>query len=180
MPKYYRRYVDDILTIMPDITSAVNFLEILYLCHSSIKFTMETESKSILPFLSTQLLNKHSCVETKVYIKPTNTGLPLHYKSHVVEQYKNRLLCLIITCISTFIELVLLLWRMWFTEIIVFRTKISWQTCQLFFSHVLLPPKHLINLFPHQLSAIEQTPFVLSYHLKIRSQLILYASNLKI
>ena len=79
-------------TIMPDTTSAVNFLEILYLCHSSIKFTMETESKSILPFLSTQLLNKHSCAETKVYIKPTNTGLLQHYKSHVVEQYKNRLL----------------------------------------------------------------------------------------
>ena len=92
MPTCYRRYMDDILTIMPDITSAVNFLGILYLCHSSIKFTMETESKSILPFLSTQLLNKHSCAETKVYIKPTNTGLLLHYKSHVVEQYKNRLL----------------------------------------------------------------------------------------
>ena len=69
---------------------------------------------------------------------------------------------------------------MWFTEIIVIWTKISWQTCQLFFSHVLLPPKHLINLFPHQLSAIKQTPFVLSYHLKIRSQLILYTSNLEI
>ena len=51
MPTYYKRYVDDTLTIMPDITSAVNFLEILNQYHSglSFKFTMETNSNS-LPF----------------------------------------------------------------------------------------------------------------------------------
>ena len=88
MPTYYKRYVDDTLTIMPVITSAVNFLEILNQCHSSIKFTIEMESKSMLPFLGTQLLNKHTHVETKVHVKPTNTGLLLHYKSHVDDRYK--------------------------------------------------------------------------------------------
>ena len=34
---YYKRYVDDTLTIMPDKSSAVNFLEILNQCHSSIE-----------------------------------------------------------------------------------------------------------------------------------------------
>lgn len=53
--------------------------------------TMETESESMLLF-SFFFINKHTHVETKVYVKPTNTGLLLHYKSHVVEQYKNRLL----------------------------------------------------------------------------------------
>ena len=92
MPTYYKRFVDDTLTIMPNKTSADNFLDILNQCHSSIKFTMETESNSMLPFLGTQLLNKHTRVETKVYVKPTNTGLLLHYKSHVDDRYKRGLL----------------------------------------------------------------------------------------
>ena len=68
MPTYYKRFVDNTLTIMPNKTSADNFLNILNQCHSSIKFTMETESNSMLPFLGTQLLNKHTHVETKVYV----------------------------------------------------------------------------------------------------------------
>ena len=64
---------------------------------------------------------------------------------------------------------------MWSTEIIVFSTEISWQTCQLYFFTFIA-----INLFPHRLSAIEQTPFLLSYRLKIRPRLILYVSNSKI
>ena len=61
-------------------------------CHSSLKFTMETESNSKLPFLRTQLLNKRTRVETKVYVKPTNTGLLLNCKSHVDDRYKLGLL----------------------------------------------------------------------------------------
>ena len=97
MPAYYKRFVDDTLTIMPNKTSADNFLDILTQCHSSIKF-METESNSMLPFLGTQLLNKHTCVETKVYVKPTNTGLLLHYKSHVDDRYKRGLLKTMLDC----------------------------------------------------------------------------------
>ena len=74
MPSYYRRYVDDTFTIMPNKTSANNFLETLNQCHSSIKFTMEIENNSMLPFLGTRLLNKSTNVETKVYVKPTNSG----------------------------------------------------------------------------------------------------------
>ena len=77
-------WMPDTLTIMPDKASADNFLESLNHCHLSIKFTMETESNSMLPFLDTRLLNKHTHVETKVYVKPTNTGLLLHCKSHVI------------------------------------------------------------------------------------------------
>ena len=50
MPTYYKRFVDDTLTIMPNKTSADNFLYILNQCHSSINFTMETENNSMLPF----------------------------------------------------------------------------------------------------------------------------------
>ncbi|XP_078366333.1 uncharacterized protein LOC144650513 [Oculina patagonica] len=53
---------------------------------------MEVEKNSMLPFLGTQLLNRAPRVETKVYVKPTNTGLLLHHKSHVDNRYKRSLL----------------------------------------------------------------------------------------
>ena len=92
MPTYYRRYVDDTLTIMPDKLSADSFLVTLNNCHSSVKFTMEIENDGMLPFLGTQLLNKSTQIQTKIYVKPTNTGLLLHYKSHVDDRYKRGLL----------------------------------------------------------------------------------------
>ncbi|XP_074629399.1 uncharacterized protein LOC141886989 [Acropora palmata] len=88
MPTYYRRYVDNTLTIMPDKLSADNFLVTLNNCHSSVKFTMEIENDGMLLFLGTQLLNKSTQVQTKI----TKTGLVLHYKSHVDDRYKRGLL----------------------------------------------------------------------------------------
>ena len=84
--------MDDTFTIMPNKTSANNFLETLHQCHSSIKFTVEFENNRMLPLLGTRLLNKSTHVETKVYVKPTNSGLMLHYKSHVEDRYKRGLL----------------------------------------------------------------------------------------
>ncbi|XP_068696375.1 uncharacterized protein [Montipora foliosa] len=92
MPAYYRRCVDDMLTIVPNIASANKFLETLNHCHPSVKFTMEIENNGMLPFLGTQLLNKSTQIQTEVYVKPTNTGLLLHYKSHVDDRYKRCLL----------------------------------------------------------------------------------------
>ena len=74
LPPFYRRYVDDTLTIMPDRVTADHFLCTLNYCHSSVKFTMETEHDGSLPFLGVELLNRAPKIETKVYIKPTNTG----------------------------------------------------------------------------------------------------------
>ena len=179
MPTYYKRFVDDTLTIMPNKTSADNFVDILNQCHSFIKFTMETESNSMLPFLGTQLLNKHTRVETKVYVKPTNTGLLLHYKSHVDDRHKRGLL-------KTMLDRAYRLSSNWhyFSEecdrlkLVFSRLKYPDNLVNSTISG-LLPPEHLINLFLHLLSAIDWTPFVLSYHLKIRHQLILFAPNLK-
>ena len=53
---------------------------------------METDSNGVLPFPGMQLLNRASHIETKVYIKTTNTGLLLHYQSHVDMRYKRGLL----------------------------------------------------------------------------------------
>ena len=59
---------------------------------------MEIEKDGILPFLGTQLINRAPQIETKVYVKPTNTGLLVHYQSHVDNRYKRSLL---ITMIET-------------------------------------------------------------------------------
>ena len=71
LPSFYRRYVDDTLTIMPDVATATDFLDN---AHSSVKFAMEIESNRMLPFLDIQLLNRSPQVETKDYVKPRNTG----------------------------------------------------------------------------------------------------------
>ncbi|XP_068755893.1 uncharacterized protein [Montipora capricornis] len=92
LPSFYRRYVDDTLTIMPNKETASNFLDTLNQAHFSVKFTMETECNGMLPFLGIQLLNRSPQIETKVYVKPTNSGLLLHYQSHVDNRYKKGLL----------------------------------------------------------------------------------------
>ena len=85
---FYRRYVDDTLTILPNVGTASNFLDTLNKAHSSVKFTMETECNGMLPFLGIQLLNRSPQIETKVYVKPTNSSLLLYYQSHVDNRYK--------------------------------------------------------------------------------------------
>ena len=81
-----------LLTIMPDIASAEIFLGTLNHCHPSAKFTMEVERNASLPFIGVELLNLAPRIKTKVYVKPTNTGLLLHYQSHVDNRYKRSLI----------------------------------------------------------------------------------------
>ena len=58
MPPHYRRYVDDTLTVMPDIPTAVDFLNTLNQARSAVSFTMEIEKDGMLPFLGIQLLSQ--------------------------------------------------------------------------------------------------------------------------
>ena len=64
LPDYYRRYVDDTRTLMPNITTATDFLNTLNHAHPSVSFTMEIEKDGMLPFLGTQLLNRAPQIET--------------------------------------------------------------------------------------------------------------------
>jgi len=88
LPSFYRRYVDDTFNIMPAIASAGIFLDTLYHCHPSAKFTMEVERNASLPFIGIELLKLAPRIKTKVYVKPTNMDLLLHYQSHVDNRYK--------------------------------------------------------------------------------------------
>ena len=174
MPTYYRRYVDDTLTIMPNKLSADNFLGTLNNCHSSIKFTMEIENDGMLPFLGTQLLNKSTQIQTKVYVKPTNTGLLLHYKIHVDDRYKRGLLIVPSASLPTgptFPRNVIGL-KWCFPDWI---TQASWLIP---LSLVSLLIKHLINQLPdYQLLQTGKIQFASSCRLKTRLLRILYEHN---
>ena len=92
LPSYYRRYVDDTLTTMKDEVSANSFLHALNDLHPSISFTMELSTENTLPFLGMVLRKDGQNITTSVYVKPTNTGLLLHYNSHVDNRYKKSLI----------------------------------------------------------------------------------------
>ena len=96
IPSYYRRYVDDTLVIMPDVKAAENFLTTLNYSHSDLKFTMELAVDNKISFLGMDIIKNGNKLDTSVYRKPTNTGLLLHFDSHVDKQYKS---CLIKTMI---------------------------------------------------------------------------------
>ena len=53
---------------------------------------MELGEHSKLPFLGTEIRKCNGRLETRVYRKPTDTGLLPHYKSHVDVRYKTSLL----------------------------------------------------------------------------------------
>ena len=55
-------------------------------------FTMELEDNGKLPFLGMVIIRNGPRLDTKVYVKPTDTGLLLHYQSHVDVKYKHSLL----------------------------------------------------------------------------------------
>ncbi|XP_068739172.1 uncharacterized protein [Montipora capricornis] len=107
LPSFYKRYVDDNLTIMADLNEANIFLDKLNSCHRNLKFTIEIlfvlmPAKMIvfclaaILFVGINITKRGNWLETSVYRKSTNTGLLLHYHSHVDRRYKD---CLLTTMI---------------------------------------------------------------------------------
>ena len=91
IPSFYRRYVDDTLDKMPNTESATDFLQVLNGAHPSLSFTMEFEHEGSIPFLGTLITRCGNTLKTEVYRKPTDTGLLLHFQSHVDNRYKKSL-----------------------------------------------------------------------------------------
>ncbi|XP_068685125.1 uncharacterized protein [Montipora foliosa] len=93
MPTFYKRYADDTLSIlMPDVQAASTFLSTLNEIHPSISFTMELEKNGKIPFLGMEIIRNTTRLDRKVYRKPTDAALLLHYHSHVNMKYKHSLL----------------------------------------------------------------------------------------
>ena len=89
MPTFYKRYIEDTLSIMPDVQADSTFLSTLNEIHPSISFTMELEKNGKLNFLGMEIIRNSNRLDRKVYRKPTDTGLFLHYHSPVGMKYKH-------------------------------------------------------------------------------------------
>ena len=94
VPSLYRRYVDDTLAAVPSLEAAESFLETLNQVHPAIKFTIELPNNNVLPYLGMEIHKYGSKLETKVYVKPTDTGLLLHYHLASFASYSFLLDCL--------------------------------------------------------------------------------------
>ncbi|XP_068680212.1 uncharacterized protein [Montipora capricornis] len=92
LPDYYRRYVDDTITVMSCESAAHVFLDELNSIHPSLHFTMEIATNGKLPFLGMLLDKNGPRISTCVYRKSTDKGLLLHYHSHVDHRFKTGLL----------------------------------------------------------------------------------------
>ena len=66
MPTFYKRYVDDTLSIMPDAQASPTFLSTLNETHSSISFAMELEEIGELPFLRMEIIRNSILLDRKV------------------------------------------------------------------------------------------------------------------
>ena len=53
---------------------------------------MELLADNMIPFIGIEIIKNGTELETRVYRKPTNTGLLLHFQSHVDKRYKIGLL----------------------------------------------------------------------------------------
>ena len=89
------RYVDDIFNIFEEEKSSSKFLEVLNHQHKNLEFTME-KSIGAFPFLDVQININENILETRIWRKPTHTGVILNFSAACPEQWKTGLIiCLI-------------------------------------------------------------------------------------
>ena len=75
------RYVDDIFPIWPEDNDFDNFFSWLNSLHPCIKFKVEWEKHSQLPFLDVLIHKESSGLHFSVYRKATNSNVYIHYYS---------------------------------------------------------------------------------------------------
>ena len=96
-PKFYLRYVDDILAAFDNEQDSLNVFNFLNNRHPNIKFTIERQVNHSIAFLDvfTSGINNQN-LTLKRYHKLTYTGLRLNFKSFTSFSYKNSVIkCLI-------------------------------------------------------------------------------------
>jgi hypothetical protein len=92
-PSLWLWYADDIFVVWPHGPERLqNFLGHLNSLRSSIQFTMETESESVIPFQDILVIRRGMTMATKVYQKPTHTGQYLNFKSNYPPHVKRGLI----------------------------------------------------------------------------------------
>ena len=96
-PKFYLRYVDDILAAFDNEQDLLNLLNFLNNNHPHIKFTIEKQINHSLAFLDVFISgSKNQTITLQTYHKSAFTGLLLNFKSFTSLSYKISLIkCLI-------------------------------------------------------------------------------------
>ena len=89
-PLFYKRYVDDIFAVFKSIEDRDSFYELLNDAHRNLTFTMETTT-DFLPFLDIAISVNGNKFDTKVYRKPTNTGVVMNFNSNAPMKWKKSL-----------------------------------------------------------------------------------------
>ena len=91
-PAFWVRYIDDIFGIWQhDLASLTQFHHALNQFHSTIKFSLDhTGDSPSLRFLNTSVsITQDGTISTELYIKPTHSGILLHYDSAHPTSTKN-------------------------------------------------------------------------------------------
>ena len=83
---------------MTDVETASEFLTTVNNSHTSIDFTIALKENGRLPCLGIEVMKTGCSLHRKVYKKPTDSGLLLHYLSHVDGRYKRSLLNTMLNC----------------------------------------------------------------------------------
>ena len=68
---FYRRYVDDIFTLLKSNDHLKHFRGFLNSCRIYMSFSMETEAESNLSFLDVKIIPEQGKLTTTIYRKPT-------------------------------------------------------------------------------------------------------------
>ena len=87
-PIFYQRYVDDIFAVFHSKDEAETFLQHINTFHPNLKFTIEHPKDNRLTFLDITINVDNSRVETKWYMKKTNTGIYLPKIAYSPMKYK--------------------------------------------------------------------------------------------
>ena len=95
-PTFYKRYVDDVFALFTCEEHRDNFFSLLNSAHPNLKFTMEVSTNS-LPFLDAAVSITNDKFQTRVYRKPTNTGVLLNYNSVAPRKWKKSLIQCMLT-----------------------------------------------------------------------------------
>ena len=86
--KLYERYMDDVLREIDKDSIELKLREINNL-HPSLKFTIERENKSSIPFLDMLITRSaENKLSSKWYTKPTDTGLTMNFHALAPQKYK--------------------------------------------------------------------------------------------
>ena len=93
-PAIYARYVDDISTIVHNTEEAQSLLTHVNSQHQTIKFEMELpDEENYLPILDLKIaITSDGTIDRKLYSKPANKGITLHYESHHPSSTKNAMI----------------------------------------------------------------------------------------